>query len=110
MWYSARLIHQASINKKLSHFCDITLILLKAKTVEMAYKKAFDFAKEKESICKNENNEIVRWKFIGFIDLQKIENIKISDGTEVYYDFCELSQKEVKKLVRPKQKLLIFND
>ena len=103
MYFCAKLIYQAWHGNKPSTFCEISIIILKSDSTEQAFTHATKFGKKSayKSAGKNYLGQTIEWKFIAIADIQEISSKKLGDGTEVFYEFQEISKKHLEKLQDP---------
>jgi len=79
--------------------------LLRAASVEQAYRKALKLGEDAGFSYKNPNGDLVRWKFVGLADLDSIDAVKIEDGMEVY---SSVRRGNPERAIRSKHQLEAF--
>ena len=105
-WYVATLIIKCVVedNQTEAVLCDEQIRLVKATTPDEAYQKALDIGKSEEHSYKNENDEEVKWRFVGLATLAELDTLE--DGTELKSRLFRSENPD--KLVCQKDKLEVF--
>jgi hypothetical protein len=102
-WVSHR---QKKLSKNSRCFVWENTRLIRATNRDQAYKKALKLGAEGHPSQTNRGE----WRFAGISMLLPVYE-KIEDGSEILWDKRGLmTVKQIKKLVKSKQKLLVFND
>ena len=115
-WWIGSYVERYEFNDEdrsnLNRRCDAyeNTVILKAKSREEAYRKLVALASIKGSECGPANGRKGFWRFEGVTDLLPIFE-ELEDGAEVlWHHHRNLAVKTVKRLVRTKQELPIFDD
>lgn len=107
-WFAATLIirdriedHEGICN------CDEQIRLIRARTAEKAYKKAYKVGKAQETVYLNNAGEMVYREFVGLQDLTRIEG-SLTDGIKIRSRLFEHDAPQ--KLVHIQSELSIFGN
>ena len=106
-WYVAELIVSCRIEKspKGKTLYDRQIRVLRASTHEAAYQRALELGKEENHSYKNAAGEKVLWRFAGLGNLEALQDVEISDGTEIY---SRLQRGNPQAEIRRKRDLTVF--
>ncbi len=106
-WYVAELIVCCRVGKspKGKTLYDRQVKVLRASSHEAAYQRALELGKEENHSYKNSAGEKVFWRFTGLGNLEALQDVEISDGTEIY---SRLQRGDPKSEVRRKRDLTVF--
>jgi hypothetical protein len=109
-WFLADLIQQFTFVDG-SHSIYVNTILVKANSVEEAYKKALGFGEGYNSLAStDEDGKEVKVSFRGLRDLLLIYE-ELEDGAELMYqEFEKITEEEIAAMVTPKEKLGAFEN
>jgi Domain of unknown function (DUF4288) len=107
-WYLAELVMKITVADDPRTVVHQDLVLVRASTPHRAYKKALKFGKRSEISYDNPDGKAVRISFEGLSDLVEIYE-DLEDGAEINYRYeVGLSEKQIKSLVRPRNRLRAF--
>ena len=86
-WYSARIVTQCKVNGKRSQgksfLFDESVVIIRARSAEDAYRKAHKYGKQQETVYVNSGKEKVSWHFCGLFDLEELLDQKLKSGVEI---------------------------
>lgn len=107
-WYVATLIMKTVISARPDDTpaCDKQVRVLRASSADEAYEKAMALGRMEEHAYENTYGEIVRWEFVGLVDLDEISARTIRDGTEIKSRIFENASPET--LVSSKEQLAVY--
>ena len=85
MWYSARLVFETNSHEDSKEVLrEDSIRLINASSIDEAISKANVLGTIEQTEYYNNQNEIVRWRFVQVLDVQDLCEAEISDGMEVY--------------------------
>jgi hypothetical protein len=88
----------------------INLVLIRADSPAEAYERSIEIGKQSEDIYPNNDGKTVTMRFRGLRDLNVIHE-ELEHGSELVYDEkTNLSEEQVKALLRPKESFAVFRD
>jgi hypothetical protein len=105
-WFLAELIQQFTFVDG-GHSIYVNTVLVKAKSLELAYEKALTFGEAYNYSFTNTDEEEVKVSFRGMRDLFLVYD-KLEDGSELIYEEYEVTEEEIAAMVTPKEKLAAF--
>jgi hypothetical protein len=107
--YIAELVQECRVQGIKRSLVWVNIHIIKAKSAEEAYAKAIKLGREHNSKYKaGEDARPASWTFRGLRQLLPVYE-KIADGSEIMFEGHEdIKPSEVKKMVRPKRKLVAF--
>src|SRR5262245_5658447 len=88
-WFAAKIEFRSSVSGQrmgLSLWDEDIVIILATDDAE-ARKKATKLGKRKEHSYKNVHGDLVSWHFEGVTETLSLIDVKVGDGTEVFYRF-----------------------
>ena len=85
-WYSVRLLFVSDIHGDLNRdrLCEESLIVVQETSEDRARQAAHQIALGMDHEYKNEEGELVQWRFVGILEVQDLCEEKLKSGTEVY--------------------------
>lgn len=108
VWYVATLLICSSVADTTPRMrtCDEQIRLLLAADSEEAYEKAIQLGKAEEDTYPNVYEQVVRWEFVGLVDLEELPSETIEDGVEIKSHLFR--SKDPYKLAHSKDALTVF--
>lgn len=107
-WYLADLVVEIRIENEPRNTVHTNTVLVRADSPEEAYSKALELGEEENNEYENPDGNQVEFKFRGLKNLYAIYD-ELEHGAELFYDEeFEVSEEDIKKMVRPKEKLGVF--
>ena len=108
-WYLADIVLENRIESDRRRVVHVNIILLKARSAQLAFDKATKIGRGYQITYKNTVGKRVWVKFRGINQLTTVAE-KLADGVELRYSEMVLtSEKKLKNLVSPKSKLAVFS-
>jgi len=106
-WYIAILVISSKVAGRSSNIeaLDLQYRLVHANSNEDAYQRALEFGRHEAHSYLNADGEMVTWESVGLHDLRVIDNVELSDGTEVY---SQIVRNNAKSFVVAKERLSCF--
>jgi hypothetical protein len=88
-WYTAKCIFRSVVAKRKSgkQLCERRYFLVKADSEESAAKVARNLAKRRQHSYLNAKGARVTWIFEGVVAVKEVIVKRLSEGTEVYYEY-----------------------
>ena len=86
MWHSVKLLFRCAVKSgpPSRPLMDESTILVQADSTREAEARALLFATDMETEYKNQYDELVTWRFIALLDIFKIGQQELRNGTQVY--------------------------
>ncbi len=107
-WYLADIVLEHIIEDEPRNVVHINTVLVRANSPERAYARALKIGEESQHEYQNTDGKKVETKFRGLGDLKVIYD-KLRSGAELMYqERIGLPEKDVAKLVSPKEELDVF--
>jgi hypothetical protein len=108
-WFIGELVEEFRASNQDESLIHINTILIKADLPEVAYEKALAFGESANRVFTNTDGVDVSVRFRGLRGLYPVYD-RLEDGAELLYEKREgMSEEEITKLVKPKEKLAVFS-
>lgn len=104
-WYVAELIVACRVEEASPELWDKQIVLLRAKTPDLAYAAALKTGKSRNHAYRNAEGDRVGWTFKGLANLEELFAKTIRSGTEIHSQL--IRSKEPPRLC-PKSRLTVF--
>lgn len=106
-WYAATLIIRLRVEDDNGPYtCDEQVRLIRARTADKAYTKAYKLGKAQETVQLNDAGDMVYVEFVGLADLSRIDG-SLDDGVKVKSRHFVHSAPQILSLM--KEELALFN-
>ncbi len=106
-WYAATLIIRLRVEDDNSPYtCDEQVRLIRARTADKAYAKAYKLGKAQETVRLNDAGDMVYVEFVGLADLNRIDGT-LDDGIKIKSRQFVHSAPQILTLM--KEELALFN-
>jgi hypothetical protein len=82
-WFVAELVVEVRVGREPADHWDQSLVLIRRRDAASAYRTALRLGRRQETSYRNEDGEIVRWRFVGVAELDKLLD-EPKSGVEVF--------------------------
>jgi len=88
-WYSAMIIYESEVEGTPGTPDPLTIReesirIFRAESESTAWKKAEEVGQQNEHSYKNEQGELVTWRFVRVVEVQDLCEVQLADGVEVF--------------------------